>query len=122
METTAALDTELASDGVTFFLCGRADLPNYTLRLLDGASEVTWSEGTFKGRDDTFGVLAAIEPISDGVGDQAPQLAITLNPPSEAASASLSHPDMQGSRLRIWIGALDKATKAVIASPYLLFD
>lgn len=122
MDTSPALDAALATDGVTFFLCGKAELPAYTLRLLGGDGEVEWSEGTFVGRDDTFGVIGSIEAISDGVGDQAPQLTITFLPPSEASSAALSSPDMQGSPLKIWLGALDLATKTVIAEPYLLLD
>jgi hypothetical protein len=122
MDTTPALDAALSGGSVIFFVCGKADLPGYTLRLLDGASSVTWAEGTFVGRDPTFGVMSAIEPVTDGVGDQAPMLGMTLLPPSEAAAASLAAPGMQGSRLRIWLGALDLTTKAVIADPYLIFD
>ena len=122
METTPALDAELAKDGVTFFICGRIDLPDYTLRLLDGSGEVTWGEGTFRGRDDLFGVLGGMDAITDGVGDQAPQLSVSFLPPSEAAAAELVAPEMQGSRIRVWIGALDGTTKEVVDEPYLLFD
>lgn len=121
MDTTPALDAALSAPSVTFFLCGRADLPGYTLRLLDGASEVTWAEGKFVGRDPRFGVLSSIEPLSDGVGDQAPTLSISFQPPDDAAAGDLASAAMQCSRIRIWIGALDY-NGAVVADPYLLFD
>lgn len=120
MDTTPALDTALAADQVTFFICGRGDLPGYTLRLLDASGEVTWTQGTFVGFDPLFGVIAGIDMPTDGVGDQAPQLSLTLLPPNETAVATLVNPSQQGSRIRIWLGAISGGS--VVVDPYLLFD
>jgi hypothetical protein len=122
METTPALDAALAGEHCLFFVCGKVELPGYTLRLLDGASQITFSEGTFVGKDDTFGSIAAFGSPGDGQADQAPELNVTLSPPNDTAAVTLSTPQMQGSRVRVWLGAIDLATRLVVADPYLLFD
>src|SRR3546814_13546991 len=40
-------------------------LPDYNLRLLDGASELTINGNLYKGEDATFGTLAAISTLSE---------------------------------------------------------
>lgn len=92
------------------------------VRMLDGVGSVTWSQGTFNGTDQDFGSIASIQPISDGTGDSAPLFNIGFFPADDADAVDISHPDLQGSRIRVWIGALDQATGAVIPDPYLLFD
>lgn len=120
METTPALDAALAASQATVFFCGKADLPGYTLRLLEASGQVAFSEGTFTGFDGRFGKLGGIEALTDGVGDQAPALSITFIPADGAAAADLSSPAFQGSRIRLWLGAL--VGGAVVADPYLIFD
>jgi hypothetical protein len=120
---TPAMDTALAAPRVTVFGALQIDLlDGRTIRLLDGAATLTFNGGTFTGKDATFGSLGGVEAITDGVGDEAPGLAITLFPSSATAAGELSAPGMQGSRVRLWIGAVTVATGAVIADPYLLFD
>jgi hypothetical protein len=114
------METALAADTPLVFGAVQVDLPSYTLRLLDGAGQLTFNGGTFLGRDPTFGVLAAVEVSEDGMGDEAPDGSLTLHPSSAAAAATLAAPAMQGSRVRMWLGAVDRATGAVIADPYLL--
>src|SRR3546814_5763538 len=43
-------------------------LPDYNLRLLDGASELTINGNLYKGEDATFGTLAAISTLSEEIG------------------------------------------------------
>ena len=118
-DLTPAMDVALGTPGVTMFVAGQMDLPGYTLRMLD-AGEVNWDGNLFVSKDPTYGSIDSIDAITDGLGDQAPQLAVTIIPPGETASAALSNPDMQGSRIRIWLGAI--VSGAVVVSPYLLFD
>lgn len=123
METTPAMDAALAADRCIWFVAAKADLPGgVTVRILDAAGEVTWSEGTFTGVDPLFGTINNIENISDGVGDQAPQLNISFLPADDADAAALTNPAYQGSRLRLWLGALNVSTKAVVLDPLLMFD
>lgn len=126
-DLTPAMDAALSADRPLIFGAVEINLPGgVNVRLLDGAGEIGNWQGTggaaFVGRDATFGVLAAIDPPEDGTGDQAPAMNITLHPPSTAAAAALAAPNMQGSRVRLWLGAIDRAAGGVVADPYLLFD
>lgn len=122
MDTTAALDTALSQSRAIWFIGAKIELPSHTVRVLDGAGEVTWSEGTFIKDDSIFGVLSSIEAITDGMDEAAPVLSMTFNPGSLADIVQLTNPAYQGSRARIWLGALNATTKAVVLDPYLLFD
>lgn len=107
------------SAGVFYAL--EVTLPSYTLRLCDGAGTVAFGDASFPGKDATFGVLAAIEAVGDGLDNQAPALRFVLNPPSASAASALSSPLFQGSPVKLWIGAFDPASGDVVGEPYLLF-
>lgn len=121
MPLSTAMDTALAGDRVLLFGSVQINLPGYTLRLLDGSGFATFDGGTFVGQDPTFGVLAAISELSDGAGDEAPAIGITILPPNDTAAATLAAAAMQGSVVTVKVGAMDMATGAVIGDPYLLF-
>jgi hypothetical protein len=121
MTLSPQLDAALASPSPTWFGAVQIDLPAYTLRLLDGAGVASFGGGTFRGRDPVYGVLAAVEEIGDGTGDEAPGLSLTLHPASDAAAADLAAPAMQGSRVSIFVGAIDRATGLVVPEPELVF-
>lgn len=121
-----ALDLAMqdALDGVSalLFVAVLVDLPAGPLRLLDGSGEVTFGGHTFVGGDAHLGVLAGIEKMSQGLGNDAPSLRLTINPPTNSASADLSAPGNQGAPVKVWFGVLDQADGQVIGDPYLLFD
>ena len=119
---TPALDAALSADKPIIFGAVEINLPGYDIRLLDGSGIVAFGGHAYTGLDPTYGVLAAIDSLSDGVGDEAPGLNITLQPATDAAVADLASPEMQGSRVRLWLGAIDRPTGAAITSPFLLFD
>lgn len=119
---TPAMETALAADRAIIFGAIEINLPTHDIRVLDGSGEVTFGGSTFTGEDETYGVLAAIDSLDDGVGDEAPGLGITFHPNSNAAAVDLSSPTYQGSRIRLWIGAIDTSTGAVVADPLLYFD
>lgn len=122
--TSPALHAALIAPVVHVFFAVEAIAPTFTLRLIDGASEVTFpvpdpetgelENQTFKGSDETLGALGALETITEGLGNQAPRLRLYLRPPSLAAAATLMAPTNQGARVRMWFGALDLTTGAVI--------
>jgi hypothetical protein len=118
---TPEMETALGASNPLIFGALRIALPSYTLCLLDGAGTVSFNGDTYVGRDPTYGVLAGIDAIDDGVGDQAPALSISLFPPDATAAAVLSHPALQGSEVQLWLGALDRTSGAVIPDPTLLF-
>jgi len=91
------------------------------LRLVDGAGQVSFAGRTFLGRDLDFGVLAGLEPVTDGMGDQTPALNIGINPPTPDAAAILGGEDMQGRSVLLWVGTLNTFTGAVTPDPVLVF-
>lgn len=121
MHTTPQLDTALQGFSPLVFGAVEILLPSYNLRLLDGAGTLSFSSKTFVGRDATYGVLAAVDAIRDGAGDQAPSVTITLLPSDDAAAVDLAEASMQGSPVSIWVGAVDPATGLVIPDPDLVF-
>jgi len=91
------------------------------LRLLDGSGSVTFAGRTFTGLDPTFGALASLEAIADGMGDDAPGIRLNFNPPTADAAAILAGQDMQGRTVLVWVGALNTVTGVVIPDPLLVF-
>jgi hypothetical protein len=121
MPLPTAMDTALAGDRVLLFGAVRIELPGYSLRLLDGSGFAVFDGGTFLGIDPVFGTLAAISELTDGAGDEAPAIGITILPPTDTAAATLAAAAMQGSIVTVKVGAMNMATGAVIGDPYLLF-
>lgn len=98
--------------------CLELKLPGYDLRLTDGpfyTFEVDpGSPQTFTARDATFGVLGGVGQITDGVAGNFPTTDLMILPPSNSAVATLSLPEAQRSRARVWQVTLDKVTDQVI--------
>lgn len=111
-----ALEAELSGDAPLVFGSISIDLPGYQLNLLDGAGVLTFGGRTFVGQDETFGVLSDIDSLTDGVGDSAPAIGITLLPSGDAAAALLAAPTMQGAPVTISLGAVNPATGQVIGT------
>lgn len=118
---TAAMQSALAADAPLVFLAVRMDLPTGVLRLVDGAGVVTFGGETYVGRSDTFGALADIQPPTDGVGDEVPEMEITVTPPDAATAIALNSAGVQGAEVQLWFGAVDRTSGAVVADPLLLF-
>lgn len=105
------------------FLFGALEIvfPEYTLRLLDGSGELVIDGQTFRGIDPTFGVLDSISVHEERIGDEAPEITIGILPPDGAAFAELASGLMQGSTVRLMMGAFDPTTNAVIGQPEQIF-
>ncbi len=116
---TTALDAQLDLPGVTMFGAVQIDLPGYTLRLIDGAGQVSFGFEIWPGLDPTYGALGNVEKLSDGGDRSAPTLRLYLLVPSNTATATLADPGVQGSAVTVYIGAVDPTTGDVIADPYL---
>lgn len=118
---TPALDAELRGPSPTIFGAIAIDLPAGSVNLLDGSGLLTFGGRTFVGEDTTFGVLSDVQNLTDGSGDSAPAFSMSLYPSGNAAAAALAAPDMQGSPVYVWIGAVNRATGQPIPDPYLVF-
>lgn len=94
----------------------RLELPGRTIRLCDGGV-VPFADETFVSADADFGTLAGFEALTEGVGDEAPAGTITMLPASTAAAATLSRPEYQNSRLRLYVAEIDPDTGLPIGAP-----
>lgn len=98
----------------------RIDLPGTTVRLCD-AGFVQFDGATFAAEDPIFGVIGAVQPLTEGVGEEIPALELTLLPLGASAPAQLSQPGYQRSTVRAWIGEYSQETGLLIGTPDLLF-
>ena len=96
-------------------------LPARTVRLCDGGF-IVWGANTYSSEDSEFGVIEAIDAVSEGVGDEAPSGKLTMLPPGSVDSADLFQPDAQGSAMRFWLAEISPATGLVVGTPDLLFS
>lgn len=120
-----ALDTSLdaALNGAAPLVCLllKIELPGHTIRVLDGAGQITFDSEVYTGADDEYGTLDAIETVSEQVGTEAPMLQLTFLSASVDALADITNPANQGSPVNVWFGAVDDATGLLIGEPELLF-
>lgn len=117
----AAMDAALAGPEATVFGAVEIVLPTATIRLLTGSGIITFDGKTFTGEDATYGTLYSLENLTDGSGDEAPAIQLTVAPASDAAAATLASASMQGSPVSIWFGAVDPTNGLVIGEPLLVF-
>jgi hypothetical protein len=115
------LTAAAAADSPFLFGALKIEFPGYTLCLLDGSGRLTFGGNTYVGEDPTFGTIDSIDQISERIGDEAPELRLTLNPPDAVAAAQLASATMQGSRVTIYFGAFDPTTNAPIGTPEVIF-
>jgi hypothetical protein len=121
MALDASLDTALkgAAPLVCFIL--KIELPDHTIRLIDGAGTVVFNAETYTGEDSVYGVLNGIETLSEEVGTEAPMVVLTFLPKTLAAMAAITAPANQGSPVSLWFGSVSQATGALIGEPELMF-
>ena len=116
-----ALKAALAQPAVLLFGALKFELPDYTLRLVDGSATLVIYGETYVGKDPTFGTIAEISDLPEEIGDSAPEITVALFPPDVTATAALSHLNMQGSTVQLMVGAVDPVSGVVIGTPEILF-
>lgn len=121
MTADPTLTAALSQDGAWLFGAMKMVLPSQTLRLLDGSGILTIGGESYAGADAAFGTIAAIDDVTEDMGDEAPEIRFSVFPSSDTALATLASPDMQGSPITLMIGALDPATNALIGNPEVVF-
>lgn len=100
----------------------RIELPGpVTVNLCDGGFLV-WGADTFAQRHATFGVIASIQAMGEGTGQEVPALELTLLPDGDASPSSLSAPGYQNSRVRLWLAQFSADTGLLVGTPQLQFD
>ncbi len=96
-------------------------LPSGTVRLTD-AGVVAYGGQTYAGDHPTLGALSSISGLRDGATNTTTRVDLVMLPRSDQAVADLTDPLAQGARVRVWFGAVDPATGAMIGEPELKFD
>lgn len=117
----ASLKNALAQPAPLLFGALKIALPNHTIRLLDGSAVLQIGTEVYAGIDELFGTLGGLSDLSEEIGDESPEVTVTMMPPDVSAAAVLSHPNMQGAVATIMVGAADPMTGAVIGAPEILF-
>lgn len=114
---------QAALEGDVLYLYGaiKIEFPDHTLRLLDGAGELTIGGEVYSGEDAILGTLDSIDELPEDIGDEAPQIRLTLNPADAEASATLTAATVQGSTITIMMGAYDPSTNLAVGVPETLF-
>jgi hypothetical protein len=100
------------------------------LRWEAGAEDVRLTDDgtlTFDGLSYTrdhpvFGRIGSFMPINEGVGDEAPAGTLTFIPDPDAAPTTINAPTLQGTRIRMWIGEIDRDTGLLDGDPDQMLD
>lgn len=117
-----ALDTALAGDRVIVFGALTLTVGGDTVRLLDGSDEIEIDGHVYSGEDATYGTWAALDKFTDGTGDSAPSIVVSMIPKDDAAIEALTGPTMQGEAVTVSVGAVSEETGQIIGDPYVLFN
>lgn len=121
MALDASLDAALKGAAPLVCLLLKIELPEHTIRLVDGVGQIIFNSETYSGEDEVYGVLDSVESLTEQVGTEAPTARFTFLPASLAALADITAPANQGSPVYVWFGAVDQATGLLIGEPELLF-
>lgn len=91
------------------------------VRLVDGGT-LAFNGEQYRASHPVFGGISGFQPISEGVGDEAPAGMMTFSPAPDADPSVINSPALQGSRIRMWIGEIDGDTGLLTGPPDLMLD
>lgn len=99
----------------------RLDLPGGTYGLTDGG--FAYYDGLFYlGKEPSLGLFVGVSGLTSGMGNQTTRVELRVAPKDNSAASILGSPSTQGSRVRVWRGAIDRETGLLIGDPVLRFD
>lgn len=90
------------------------------VRLVDGGT-LTFDGDVYTTRHAVFGAIAGFDTVTEGVGDEAPSGTLSFSPASGADPYVINSPDLQGTRLRMWIAEVDD-NGAIVGTPDQVLD
>ncbi len=99
----------------------KIEFPGHTVRLCDGGF-MEFDGETYRATDATFGSVAGVEGVSEGVGEEVPVFEMSMIPPGTTPAGTLSQPGYQTARARFWIGEYDVDAGTLTGTPDLQFD
>jgi hypothetical protein len=101
-------------------LC-KIEFPIGDVLLCDGGF-IDWGADRYLSSDPVFGVIAGLETINEGVGEEVPVFELMLLPPGETPASTLAAPGYQTSRVRFWLAEYDVDTGLLVGTPDLQLD
>lgn len=75
----------------------------------------------FYGEHPVYGLLSSVTGVTNGSGDQTTRPDLGLMPKDDVAASVLGSPLIQGSKVQIWSGAIDRASGLLVSAPKLEF-
>ncbi len=117
-----SMQAALTADAPLLAYCVEIDFPGFTVRLTDGPVDLEVNGNLFLGQDPTYGFLASLDAVEDGMGASAPHLTLQIHPPSNTAAAAMSGAGVQAAPVTCWIVAVSRATGAPIGAAYEWFS
>ena len=121
----ATLKAGLQGAAPTTFTAVRFDLPGspaIVVRLCSGGV-VSFDSQAFASLDATWGTLDRVEVISDGVETSRTSARVGFLIPDDDALAAILNIDAQGAPIKVWQGAINRATGAALGdTAELLFE
>lgn len=91
------------------------------VRICDGGTLVFDGE-SYVSRHPIFGAITGFMTLIEGVGDEAPAGTLTFAPAADAAPVAINSPLLQGTRIRMWIGEIDRDTGLLVGDPDQMLD
>lgn len=98
----------------------KIELPTENVHLCDGGF-IVYNGDTYASHHSTFGAIGAVQPLTEGIGEEIPALELSLLPSPDAAPADLSQPGFQQSTVQMWVGEYDQESGLITGTPDLLF-
>jgi hypothetical protein len=90
--------------------------------LLADGGFLTWGAATYRASHDTYGTLASVSAIGEGIGTEVPAFEFVFNIPEGVSGGNVTQPGSQKSRVRLWLAEYVPSTGLISGSPDLLFD
>lgn len=104
------------------------------LRIEAPQGPICWTDGgianydfgdgpvLFYGEHPVYGLLSSVSGVTNGSGDQTTRPSLGLLPKDDVAVSILGSPLIQGSKVQIWSGAINRATGLLVSAPKLEFS
>lgn len=92
------------------------------IAIYDAGAGISAGPEVYYGEHPEYGLLSSVSGVTNGSGDQTTRPNLGLLPKNDVAVSVLGSPLIQGSKVKIWSGAIDRATGLLVSAPKLEFS
>lgn len=111
----------LSDDAIWLAGLVEMQLPTGTVRISDCAA-VMWGSTLYDAEHASFGTIASMDEIEEGIADELPAWSLTFHPSDDADAVTIANPAFQGARILCHLAEINPVTGSVIGTPDLVFD